>query len=401
MVILILISLQAIIAITAGNGFQYIGSFRSRMSVQGRSTQLFDESNYYISQNWGACNTAQKDCKNLLNANLLAVETEEEWKYVREMLKNYGFATAYWTSGEYARTDWRWSANDIALAPFAPWESGHPKKANPLLSVLINYRNRYDATWSTVPNTQLHRYICEEKLQAPSAPSPAPSSATSPAPPYTLLSTPSHAYPFPVSSAIPFTVKQVPPILTSCYQTSDLVIVLDVMFPDIFRWSYYFERAKELADRLASTFTTHSENRISFVTYSHYAATRIDMTNSLSPVEVSSKILTTDVEAGNSCNILSGIQLATEQLLSNYRGVTMNMVIFTGFQSDSPYETTAMAKEAIDSGIRTFSVGITPHINDHELREMAGFNTSRIFTTADYDDVNYWWALLSNVVCRS
>ncbi|XP_037048468.1 uncharacterized protein LOC119082917 [Bradysia coprophila] len=155
--------------VPARNGFQYIGSFRSRLSVQGRSTQLFDESNYYISQNWGACNTAQKDCKNLLNANLLAVETEEEWKYVREMLKNYGFdiATAYWTSGEYARTDWRWSANDIVLAPCAPWESGHPKKANPLLSVLINYRNRYDATWSTVPNTQLHRYISEVKVQAP------------------------------------------------------------------------------------------------------------------------------------------------------------------------------------------------------------------------------------------
>lgn len=59
------------------------------------------------------------------------------------------------------RTLWRWVSNNQALPPWAPWRSGFPSPANQLLRVNLFYTNRYDAYWETIPNTQLHRYICK------------------------------------------------------------------------------------------------------------------------------------------------------------------------------------------------------------------------------------------------
>ncbi|KAG4066725.1 hypothetical protein HA402_012792 [Bradysia odoriphaga] len=364
MVKLILISLQTVFAVNAvlstnipsgSSDFKYIGSYRSRLGVQGRSTQLFDESNYYVSQNWGAWNTAEFDCERLLNTKLLAVETEEEWKFIKEMLRNYGFGTSYWTSGQYALNEFRWSATNIAFAPFAPWERGYPKKANAGVGVLINYINRYNATWSTVPYTQLHRYICEERVPAPSV------------------------------------------IAPPCYQTNDLVIVLDSSGSI---GSDNFEKAKQFVERLISAFTVYSPNRVSFVTFSHFATTHIDLTSGLSPADISSTILTTEFEAG-STNTHWGIEVATDQLISSNRGVQMNMVILTDGESNLPSKTVDAAKEAISHGIRTFSVGITQYINQNELLEMAGNDESRVFTTDNFDELINLLAPLSLKICSS
>lgn len=310
------------------------------------------------------------------------------------MLENYGFgrnrsdrgkvshsqdflfpnkATDYWTSGEYAKNEWRWSANDSPLAPFAPWETGHPSRTpNAALRVLINYKNRYDASWSTVSYTQLHRYICEVNYN------------------FYLSDAKSKEY---------SKLKQVHAAATSiaqpCYRINDLVIVLDSSGSI---GSDNFEKAKQFVERLVGAFTVYSSNRVSFVTYSHYATTRIELTNSLSPAEISSKILATDFEAG-STNTHWGIELATGQLLSSRRGVPMNMVILTDGESNFPNVTVDVANEAIRNGIRTFSVGITQYVNQNELLAMAGNDSSRVFTTENFDDLINLLAPLSLKVC--
>lgn len=71
--------------------------------------------------------------------------------------------TSYWTSGMFdpSRNLWRWTSNNQALPPFAPWSPGFPSNPNQLLRVNLAYTNRFDAWWQTQPNTQLRRYICE------------------------------------------------------------------------------------------------------------------------------------------------------------------------------------------------------------------------------------------------
>ncbi len=54
---------------------------------------------------------------------------------------------------------WRWSVNNIELPPNTPWFA--PSATNTVSRVLIRYGSPLDATWRTVSNTQLHRYICE------------------------------------------------------------------------------------------------------------------------------------------------------------------------------------------------------------------------------------------------
>lgn len=74
--------------------------------------------------------------------------------------------TTYWTSGMYDATGkvWRWSANNNVLTSFSPsqWTTNYPT-INPsaLLRVLVAHTSRYSASWSTVANTQQHRYVCE------------------------------------------------------------------------------------------------------------------------------------------------------------------------------------------------------------------------------------------------
>lgn len=80
-----------------------------------------------------------------------------------KLLKPLVIGTSYWTSGMYdpSRSTWRWTQNDVALAAWAPWAPGFPSNPNQLLRINIYFTNRYNALWQTIPNTQLHRYICE------------------------------------------------------------------------------------------------------------------------------------------------------------------------------------------------------------------------------------------------
>lgn len=359
---LVLLFLQILIAtsavrsktVSSGNDFKYIGSFRSRSNVQGRSTQSYDESNYYITNNAGAWNSALNDCKVVLgvNATLVAIESEEEWAFLVDTLQYYGSATDYWTSGIYdpSTTRWRWSANNVELPPFAPWATGYPSTPNTILRVLIKYGSPLDAYWRTVSNTQLHRYICE---------------------------------------------IQVPTIALPCYQVNDLAIVLDSSGSI---GSNNFEIAKGFVERLANAFTIYSPSRLSFITYSNSATTHIDLTNSLSRGTISSTILNTIWESGGTATDL-GIELATTQLTSNLRGVPLNMVVLTDGISNSPALTSLAAQAAISSGIRTFSVGITQYVNQQELLEIAGNDTNRVFTTANFDELINLLAPLSLKLC--
>ncbi|XP_037050167.1 collagen alpha-5(VI) chain-like [Bradysia coprophila] len=358
-----LISLQIVIAIgvvlakgipsASENGLTYIGTFRSRSS---EGTQSFDESNYYISQNAGAWNSAQADCKALLgdSATIVAIESQEEWEFLKEILENYGFATDYWTSGLYdpPNSRWRWAANNVQLPPFAPWGTGYPSTPNTLLRVLIYYGNRYDTYWKTVSNTQLHRYICE---------------------------------------------VQVPTIAIPCYQINDLAIVLDSSGSI---GSANFEKAKQFVERLANAFVQYDPSRLSFITYSDRATVRIDLTNNLTPAAISSSILATPWEAGNTATDLA-INLATSQLTSNLRGVPMNMVVLTDGASTYPALTVTAAQAAISAGIRTFSVGITQGVNLQELLVIAGNDANRVFTTDNFDLLINLLAPLSLKVCPS
>jgi hypothetical protein len=358
---LTLISLQILIAIglvlakgippASENGLTYIGSFRSRSSD---GTQAYDENDYYISQNAGAWNSANSDCKRLLgdSATIVAIESQEEWDFLTEILEEYGFATDYWTSGIYdtPNSRWRWAANNVPLPPFAPWGTGFPSTPNSLLRVLINYGNRYDAYWKTVSNTQLHRYICE---------------------------------------------VQVPTIAVPCYQINDLAIVLDSSGSI---GAGNFETAKQFVERLANAFTVYAPSRLSFISYSDRATVRIDLTNTLSRGAITSTILATPWEAGNTATDL-GITLATSQLTSNARGVPMNMVVLTDGQSTFPSLTVAAAQAANSAGIRTFSVGITPSVNQQELLTIAGNDSNRVFTSVNFDQLINLLAPLSMKVC--
>lgn len=265
---------------------------------------------------------------------------------------------------------WRWSANNNPLPPFSPWATSNPA-ANPAatLRVLLSFTNRYSASWSTVANTQQHRYICEVKTDI-----------------YNYLN---HLR-FKTLFQIQRTTIAVP-----CYKTNDLVIVLDSSGSIL---AQNFELAKGFVDKLAAAFIVYKPSRLSFITFSTTTTVRIDITNTLAPAAISSTILTTYYDAGGT-NTNLGIDLAIAQFNSSPRQVPLNMVVLTDGYSNNPATTITSANKAASLGIRTFSVGIGSGINQQELISIAGGDSIRVYNAANFDELVKLLAPISLKIC--
>jgi len=339
-------------SINTESELKFIGSFQSVSVTDG--VQNYNENDYYVSTNAAIWASADADCRLQLgpNATLVAVESEQEWEFLRVVLENYGFGTTFWTSGMYdpARLVWRWTANNQALPPWSPWAPGFPSAPNQLLRVLLRYTNRFDATWQTVPGTQLHRYVCE--LQH-------------------------------VTIAVP------------CYETNDLAIVLDASGSI---GAANFIVAVDFVDQLAAAFTRHDASRLTYIVYSSSSITRIPLTNSFTATEISNLIRTTPYTGGGTATHL-GIDMAVSQFNSSPRSVPKNMVVLTDGISNNPALTEASANRAIAMGVRSFAVGITPSINPQELLTIAGNDPSRVFTAENFAHLIQLLAPLSLKIC--
>ncbi len=186
-----------------------------------------------------------------------------------------------------------------------------------------------------------------------------------------------------------------PTVALPCYKVNDLSIVLDSSGSI---GADNFEIAKQFVERLANAFTVYAPSRLSFITYSDYATNHIYLSHPLSGSSISSVILNNLWEAGGTATDL-GIELGTMELLANSRGVPSNLVVLTDGVSNNPAATILAAQSAIQSGIRTFAVGITPYVNYQELLEITGYDASRVFTTDNFDELINLLAPLSLKIC--
>jgi len=339
--------------------FVHIGSFKSSGSRVRRAADaekvFFDENDYYMSEDFATWVQALAECRNQFgpDASTVAIESVEEWNYLREQLEFYG-GTTYWTSGLYdiPANTWRWAANDQSLPEFSPWGSGHPRKPNAILRVLLFQINRYTADWRTVSNTQKHRYICEVQK--------------------TTLAVP-------------------------CFKTNDLIVVLDssgsITLP-------HYETAKGFVEQLAAAFSIHSPSRLGFIIYSSNVLTIFDLQNNLPSTDISSFILSTQYLSGGTATSL-GVNAALMQFESYPRNVPLNMVVLTDGVSNNENATITAAKVATSKGIRLFSVGIGGNINQRELLALAGDRSDRIFYLNNFDELIDILAPLSRKICSS
>lgn len=184
-------------------------------------------------------------------------------------------------------------------------------------------------------------------------------------------------------------------IVVPCYQTNDLAIVLDSSGSI---GAANFVIAKDFVDQLTGAFTRHSESRLSYITYSTGATVRIDIRNAFTPAQISTIILNTPFEAGSTATHL-GIDAGVAQFSASPRALPRNMVVLTDGVSNNRALTVASANVAISQGIRTFSVGITPNVNQEELLAIAGNDPGRVFTSHDFAELVKLLAPLSLKIC--
>lgn len=181
-----------------------------------------------------------------------------------------------------------------------------------------------------------------------------------------------------------------------CYNTNDLVIVLDGSGSI---GSSNFETAKRFVDKLAAAYNVQSSSRVGFITYSDTVSTIISLTNTLTPDAMSSTILNAPYRASVTYTDL-GIDAAVTQFTLYPRTVPRNMVVLTDGVSTDPSATLASANTAINMGIRTFSVGIGSGVNQSELLDIANGNQDRVFNANTFDDLVKLLNPLSRALCK-
>lgn len=278
----------------------------------------------------------------------------------------------YWTGGMYSPQTslWEWSAHNHPLPPWSPWDVGHPAASpNPLHRVIIAHWSRNSAFWRTVTYTEIYPYICEVDFQ------------------FFIVT---------FTTIALFQVQRTT-VAVDCYQTNDLIIVLDSSGSIE---SHNYARALTFIERLATAFTVHGPSRIALIIFSYEAEVVIDITNSYTRAEISSAILNTPYTQGGT-NTWLGIDLAIAQFNSSLRDVPLNMVVLTDGMSNNEGLTIAAAQRATTMGIRSFSVGITDNLNQEELRVIAGGMPNRIFTSETFDELIQLLTPLSLRVCTN
>lgn len=159
-----------------------------------------------------------------------------------------------------------------------------------------------------------------------------------------------------------------------------------------------YQFAKQFVDELASAFSFHNDSRIGFMTYSDSARVIIDMKNTLSPAEISSKILNAPYQAGAS-DADSGINKAVIEFISSSRTVPLNMVLITDGECGNPTKITDAARRALNLGIHMFVVGVTSKIKEDELLIVTGGESSHIFTMDKFQDIKELLAPVSLKIC--
>lgn len=179
-----------------------------------------------------------------------------------------------------------------------------------------------------------------------------------------------------------------------CYNTNDLVIVLDASGSI---GSSNFEKAKSFVDKLAAAYNIQSSSRVAFITFSRTASTVIPLINTLTLSTMSSTILNAPYQASVT-NTNLGIDAAIAEF-SPPRAVPRNMVVLTDGESTDLFATSDSAANARALGIRTFAVGIGDGVNQSELLEIASGNSNRVYNTDSFDDLVNLLNPMSRALC--
>lgn len=162
-----------------------------------------------------------------------------------------------------------------------------------------------------------------------------------------------------------------------------------------------YKTAKSFVKDLVSAFTVQSTNRVAFIVFSDDVTTVINITNTLSPSEISSSILAAPYLASVLVITDLAIDEAVSELSSSPRAVPRNLVLITDGESTIPSFTEASANTAINDGIRTFSVGIGNSANQQELLYIANGEADHVFTVNDFDELVTLLDPLSRAICES
>jgi hypothetical protein len=345
-VALVLLSLSSIEGYKLTNGLTFLGSPKTR-GIEG--------SLYFTSTNPTTWKEARELCVTVLggNASLVNIETEVELAEIKTLLVSAGDRmTSFWTDGKYeenGRKIFSWGTSE-QLGSWI-WATGEPSRnaAGTSLVMKKDGSGNWDA-YST-QETERHGLICE------------------------LV---------PGSSAVP----------SPCYNTNDLVIVLDSS-GSIGAADYELAKSQFVIN-VTTAWNGWDETRLEFLIYSDVTETIFGLNNKLTEFQMEDLILNARYLSAGTASDLA-LQKAYEDLTINHRDVTRNVVFLTDGQSNNRDRTKEQAQNLHRAGVRVFAVGISNAV-EQELKDIAS-EPGHVFYTQTFAELKNLLKPITQRVC--
>jgi uncharacterized protein with von Willebrand factor type A (vWA) domain len=148
-----------------------------------------------------------------------------------------------------------------------------------------------------------------------------------------------------------------------------------------------YQIALQFVANLSTAFTASSRSRLGFHLFSSNTRKIIPITNSLSPDEIQTAILSSPyLRRGTRTDL--GVKTALRDFQLYARpGVPRTLVVLTDGMSEQPGLTSQAAASAKEEGLRMFSIGITSGVNEDELVSLAGRDELRVYKANNWTDL--------------
>ncbi|KAK3787228.1 hypothetical protein RRG08_055951 [Elysia crispata] len=170
-------------------------------------------------------------------------------------------------------------------------------------------------------------------------------------------------------------------------------------------WPPDFERAKEFLEDLVGAFDIGPDKtRVALILFGDgiYTEEAFNLTTYISETDIKAAIGNIEHKGGAYTSTGQGIDFMREQLASQVvrPGHQKVAVVITDGNSQEGDETASAAARAVKDGIYMIAVGIGDRVNDKELENIAGGNSSRVIRATKFSQIMNVLGPLRTKICK-
>jgi hypothetical protein len=163
-----------------------------------------------------------------------------------------------------------------------------------------------------------------------------------------------------------------------------------------------YDKVRIFMDRFAATFTAHRGSRLGLRVFATQPQTIFELNNIQTPAEMSQHILTAPYFGSKGSYVHNALDEARKEYQRlGHADVPQNVVLITSGPSFDSRLTQEAGQALKAAGVRSFAVGVTDHVVDSELLDIAGGEQEQVYKAKTYEGLEEVLQDLIDGVCNN